>query len=408
MANIAAVWLLTISLVAWHCSCLDNGLALTPPMGWLSWVRYRCVTDCKTYPKDCISEKLYMEMADHLVSDGYRDAGYVYVNIDDCWSALERDKDGTLQADPERFPSGIKFLADYMHKRGLKLGIYGDMGTKTCGGYPGSKFFMESDAMSFAEWGVDSFKMDGCFSTATEFPISYPIMGQWLNRTGRPILYSCSWPVYMSHLHPSANYTQIAEVCNIWRNSRDIEDSWAIVQDIMSFFGKNAVNLSAIAHPGAFNDPDQIIVGNYGLSYDQERVQMAIWAILAGPLLMSNDLRNIREESRELLLNKNIIAINQDPLGIPGTQLLAGDMQVWMRPISPKGSFALAFLNFLINGGGPKQVETKLTELGLTGAGSYNITEGFTGKFIGLFKPSSTLTVRVNPSGVFLVVARPV
>ncbi|XP_076446539.1 alpha-N-acetylgalactosaminidase-like isoform X2 [Babylonia areolata] len=401
-----AVCALSLSLLT--VEGLDNGLARTPPMGWLSWVRFRCNIDCLSYPKDCISERLYMDMADRLVADGYRDAGYVYVNIDDCWSALERDSEGRLQADPLRFPSGIKFLADYMHKRGLKLGIYGDMGYKTCGGYPGNKFYMEGDAMTFAEWGIDSFKMDGCFSDVNEFPISYPIMGQWLNRTGRPILYSCSWPTYLFGHHPGANYTRIAEVCNIWRNYRDVEDSWAIVQEIMTYFGNQSVKFSSVAHPGAFNDPDQLIIGNFGLSHDQERVQMAVWAILAGPLLMSNDLRSIRKESRDLLLNRNLIAINQDPLGIPGVQVTTGDLQIWRRPISPTGSFAVAFLNFYINQGGAKKMQTTLQKIGLVNPGGYNVTEGFTGVFMGLYKPMSYLSVMVNPSGVFLIVARPV
>ncbi|KAK7475299.1 hypothetical protein BaRGS_00033446 [Batillaria attramentaria] len=327
-------------LMIQRCHALDNGLARTPPMGWLSWERFRCHTDCKNRPSECISEKLYMDMADRLVADGYRDAGYTYVNVDDCWSSLERDSNGRLQADPDRFPSGIKFLADYMHKRGLKLGIYGDMGTKTCGGYPGSKFYMQADAELFAEWGIDSFKMDGCFSDPEEFPISYPIMSQWLNKTGRPILFSCSWPTYLYGRHP--NYTAVAESCNIWRNYRDIEESWDVVKDIIEFFGNDSDNFSSVARPGAFNDPD-----------------------------------------------------------------MDGDIQIWARPISPVGSYAVAFLNFGIKTGRSVEVTTSLAKLGLHRSSGYNVTEGFTGQKIGIYKPGSSLTVFVNPSGVYLIVARP-
>lgn len=345
-----------------------------------------------------------MDMADRLVADGYRQAGYEYVNIDDCWSAMERDDMGRLQPDRQRFPSGIKSLSAYMHKRGLKLGIYGDMGTKTCGGYPGNKYYLETDARTFAEWGIDSFKMDGCFSEPGEFDISYPIMGQWLNRTGRPILFSCSWPDY----NPGTNLTRVAEVCNIWRISHDMEETFSIVQQVINYFGNNSEMFSTVSHPGAFGDPDQLILGNYALSYEQERVQMAMWAILAAPLFMSNDLRNIRNESRDLLLNKNIIAINQDPLGIPGVQIFAGEMQVWLRPISPAGSMAIAFLNLRINSGGPVEVDMPFHKLGPTTAAGYNVTEGFTGQFLGIFKPDSTFTAMVNPSGVYLLVARPI
>lgn len=397
---------LLASMMLLHCVALDNGLASTPPMGWLSWERFRCMTDCKNRPSECISERLYMDIADRLVADGYRDAGYVYINIDDCWSAMERDSRGRLQADPERFPSGIKFIADYMHKRGLKLGIYGDMGSKTCGGYPGSKFYMQADSELFAEWGIDSFKMDGCFSDPEEFPIAYPIMSQWLNRTGRPILFSCSWPAYLYGSHP--NYTAIAESCNIWRNYHDMEESWELIKQILDFYGNDTDNFTSVARPGAFNDPDMLIIGNYALSYDQQRVQMAMWAVMAAPLFMSNDLRHIQPESRDLLLNKNLIAINQDKLGKAGRRLIkAGYIEIWSRPISPTGSFAVAFLNFGINTGGPSQVTTSLGKLEMPSPSGYNVTEGFTGQYLGMYKPESKLTVFVNPTGVYLIVARP-
>ncbi|KAL8576377.1 hypothetical protein ACOMHN_048944 [Nucella lapillus] len=188
--------LLVLALLAGVAAGLDNGLARTPPMGWLDWERFRCQIDCKDYPNECISEKLFMAMADKVIELGLKDVGYEYINIDDCWLAKERDSQGRLVADPERFPSGIKALANYMHKRGLKLGIYEDFGSKTCAGYPGSEFFMQQDANTFAEWEVDMLKFDGCNSDPKDMPYGYPIMQQFLNRTGRPILFSCEWPLY--------------------------------------------------------------------------------------------------------------------------------------------------------------------------------------------------------------------
>ncbi|KAK7503870.1 hypothetical protein BaRGS_00004993 [Batillaria attramentaria] len=238
------------------CHALDNGLARTPPMGWLSWQRYRCNLDCKNQPTECVSENLYMAMADRMASDGYRDAGYVYINIDDCWPAKERDANGSLVADPDRFPSGMKALADYVHAKGLKLGIYSDMGYKTCGGYPGSKFYIEQDAQTFAAWGIDSLKLDGCNSAIDDFPIGYPIMGAELNKTGRPILYSCSWPAYFTGQKLIPQYKDIAKNCNLWRNYIDIDDSFDTVTKIIQWFAQDQGNFTGVAGPGNWNDPD--------------------------------------------------------------------------------------------------------------------------------------------------------
>lgn len=143
---------------------LDNGLAKTPPMGWMAWERFRCNTDCTTDPQNCISEKLFIEMAEIMAKEGYKEAGYQYVSIDDCWLENTRDKDGRLVSDKKRFPHGIRALADFVHSKGLKLGIYEDFGTKTCAGYPGSEYFLQMDAETFADWEVDMLKLDGCYS----------------------------------------------------------------------------------------------------------------------------------------------------------------------------------------------------------------------------------------------------
>lgn len=385
---------------------LDNGLALTPPMGWLSWERYRCNTDCQADPDNCISEKLYMTMADLLVSGGYKDAGYKYVNIDDCWMEKERDANGFLVADRQRFPHGIKWLADYVHSKGLKLGIYEDFGTFTCGGYPGSKFYLEQDAETFASWGIDMVKLDGCYTDIEDMDYGYPAMSFFLNQTGRPMLYSCSWPAYIVFSGHIPDYKKIATYCNIWRNYADIQDSWDSVKGIIKFYGDDAGNFSEIAGPGNFNDPDMIIVGNYGLSYDEQRVQMALWSIMAAPLLLSIDLRNVKPESKALLLNDNLIRVNQDHYGYQGKRLYKMDnIEVWVKYMGVDGKGgAFAFLN-LDDGGGPTDVSFPLYKLGLNQAEGYNVTEGFTGQFIGVLKPNDIINATVNPSGVWMGIA---
>ncbi|XP_003747590.1 alpha-N-acetylgalactosaminidase [Galendromus occidentalis] len=389
---------------------LENGLARTPPMGWLSWQRYRCITDCKNRPNDCISEGLYKRMADRLIADGYRDVGYEYVNVDDCWSLLERDNvTGRLVADPARFPNGIAALAEYMHDRGLKLGIYGDAGTKTCGGYPGSEGYFDVDAQTFAEWGVDMLKLDGCYLDTDAMADVYPKMTRALNETGRPILYSCSWPAYL--IGKKLDYESIQEHCNIWRNFNDIDDAWTSVKSIIDFYKTNQRTFVQVAKPGAFHDPDMLIIGNFGLSLDQARVQMALWAIFASPLLMSNDLEKIGRAEREILLNRHVIAVNQDSDGIMGSMVeKSGDFEVYSRPVrpnrKPSTSRVFAIMN-RVEGGAPSPYTLCASDqLGLSSGRGYYVTDLFANnRLIGVLRPGDNLTVEVNPSGVVLLKA---
>ncbi|CAG08335.1 unnamed protein product [Tetraodon nigroviridis] len=296
---------------------LDNGLALTPTMGWLHWERFMCNTDCDRDPDNCISERLYMQMADVMVKEGWKEAGYEYVCIDDCWPSPRRNIFGRLQADPKRFPGGIKKLAEYVHSRGLKLGIYADVGSLTCAGYPGSLGYYDTDAQTFAEWGVDLLKFDGCYMNLTMLGEGYMNMSKALNKTGRSILYSCEWPLYEWPLK-KPNYTAIRETCNHWRNSQDVSDSWSSIKSILAWTAAYQDTIVPSAGPGGWNDPDMLVIGNFGLSHDQQESQMALWAIMAAPLLMSNDLRDICPRSKKLLQNRHVIAINQDPLGKQG------------------------------------------------------------------------------------------
>uniref|UniRef100_A0A4W3HXU1 Alpha-galactosidase n=1 Tax=Callorhinchus milii TaxID=7868 RepID=A0A4W3HXU1_CALMI len=395
--------------LAGPCQHLDNGLARTPPMGWLAWERFRCNTDCNNDPDNCISEALFKTMADKMAEDGWKDVGYQYVNMDDCWTAETRDSQGKIQPDPVRFPNGIKALADYVHSKGLKLGIYGDLGNLTCGGYVGTTIDkIVIDAQTFAIWEVDMLKFDGCNSNSIEKIIGYPKMSFALNATGRPIVYSCSWPAYEGGLPPHVNYTLLGNICNLWRNFDDIEDSWDKVLSIINWFGDHQNVLQPAAGPGQWNDPDMLVIGDYGLSYDQCKAQLALWAILAAPLFMSNDLRKISNEAKKLLQNKLLIFINQDHLGIQGTRIKKEqDMQVWKRSLSDL-HYAVAFLN-TANYGPPTTFTTNLFLLQIMHCRlGYNIYDVFTDELVGHYRADACFSFSVNPTGVIFQLHREV
>jgi len=389
-------------------SALENGLARLPPMGWLAWERFRCNTDCENDPHNCISERLFMQMADIIITDGYYEAGYRYVNVDDCWLSHERDRRGLLQADGSRFPSGIKALGDYIHKRGLKFGIYEDYGNYTCAGYPGILGHLKEDADTFESWGVDYVKLDGCYSHPTDMDKGYPEFGYWLNQTGRPMIYACSWPVYQTYSGMTPNYTSIINTCNLWRNFDDIQDSWGSIERTIDYYGDNQDIIIANAGPGHWNDPDMLIIGNFGLSYEQSKTQMAMWAIFAAPLLMSVDLRTIKPDYKAILKNKKIIAVNQDPLGIQGRRIYKQKgIEIWARPIMPvyrsKYSYSIVFLNRRTDGT-PSEVSVTLKELGLDNVAGYHIEDLYDEHIYGVVTPDRRFKVDVNPSGSVVMI----
>ena len=327
---------------------LDNGLARTPPMGWMSWQRYGCETDCKTNPDFCLSEDLIKRIADALVVGGYRDAGYEYVHIDDCWLLRERDAvTHEMVPDPIRFPSGMKALAEYLHARNLKLGIYSDIGKMTCQGLPGLEGNYILDALTFAKWEIDAIKVDGCYANVSEMGSSYASFGVALNKTGRAILYACSWPAYQSdHCENEHDLEALRKNCNLWRNFDDIEDSWESVKTISNFVkrSKNDILLK-FAGPGGWNDPDMLLLGNPGLSYSEQEAQISLWAILAAPLYLSTDIASLSEPVRALAINPEIISISQDPLGKQGYLINEqGQSRIWARPLK-NGAFAVLLQN---------------------------------------------------------------
>jgi alpha-galactosidase len=310
-----------------------NGLALTPPMGWNSWNRFRCD----------VSEQLIRETADAMVSSGMNDAGYEYIVIDDCWQ-VSRGEDGRIQADPTRFPSGIKALADYLHSKGLKFGIYSDAGRRTCEGRPGSQGHEFQDASQYAAWGVDYLKYDWCNSGTRDAPEAYTLMSDALRTSGRPIVFSiCEWGKGRPWLWGRA-------VGNLWRTDGDIGDSWDTEDKVHGGLGvmtilDHQVGLEAFSGPGYWNDPDMLVVGLGGMTDAEYRAHFSLWAMLAAPLIAGNDLRNMNESTKHILLNKEIIAIDQDPLGRQASRVAKdGDREVWVRQLA-SGGRAVLFLN---------------------------------------------------------------
>jgi len=378
-------------------------------MGWLSWTVFTCQVDCVKYPNACINEKLYTDMADRMAADGYLEAGYNFVNIDDCWMSYQRDPQGRLQANQTRFPRGIPYLADYMHNKGLKLGIYEDYGTKTCGGYPGSLQYLETDAKTFAEWNVDMLKLDGCYSDIKTMPQGYPLMEHYLNDTGRPIVYSCSWPAYEVDKGIEPDYKKIGEACNLWRNYDDIWLGWPSVQGIINWYDKNQNAMAAVQGPGKWNDPDMIIVGTSKLSVDQSQAQMAIWSIWSAPLLMSNDLRDIDPAYKDILLNKKVIAVDQDPLGIMGKLVVnSTSVGIYLKPMTPVDektgdhSYAIVFFNRHLLQKADVSIKA-ISKLGLNHKTGYYTEDLFTGEKHGVLYPADGFNTKVNATGVVML-----
>ncbi len=320
-----------------------EGLALTPPMGWNTW---------NTFSSN-INEALIMQTADIMVKNGMRDAGYVYIVLDDTWSAMERDAHGNLVAHPEKFPSGMKALGDYLHERGFKFGIYNCAGKKTCGGFPGGWGHEFQDALKYAEWGVDYLKYDWCNSGDANPKDAYTRMRDGLYAAKRPIVFSiCEWG-------GSKPWEWAAEVGHLWRTTGDITDcfdckqrweqGWKVIVDlqfsqVQPADGQNN-GIGKYAGPGHWNDPDMLEVGRDGLTYAESRGHFALWCILAAPLMAGNDVRHMSPEITALITDKDAIAIDQDKLGKEGWRFRAEPGQeMWVRELSG-GDWAVALLN---------------------------------------------------------------
>ncbi len=310
-------------------------LAQTPPMGWNSW---------NTFQTN-INEPLLKDMVDAYISSGMKDAGYTYFVLDDGWMTMERDKDGNLVADPKKFPNGMKEFEDYVQSKGLKFGNYNCAGTKTCAGYPGTRGYEYQDARLYASWGVDYLKFDWCSSDGLNAREAYTTMSKAIRAAARPMIFSlCEW----GQNKP-------------WRWAKNVGQLWRTTGDIYAGFAKNLNkgtwtassvltildqqdSIRQYAGPGHWNDPDMLEVGN-GMKYNEDKAHFSLWCMLAAPLMAGNDLRKMSEQTTSILTNKDIIALDQDPLGVEAFRYYAFDgLEIWVKPLA-NNELAVCFLN---------------------------------------------------------------
>ncbi|MFC2137911.1 glycoside hydrolase family 27 protein [Bacteroidota bacterium] len=319
------------------CICSVNAqkfenLALTPPMGWNSWNTFACD----------IHEDMLKEMVDIIVNRGMKDAGYEYVVVDDCWEALSRDNNGNLIPDPEKFPSGMKTLGDYIHSKGLKFGIHNCAGNTTCNGYPGGRGYEYQDAKTYASWGVDYLKYDWCDHGSANSKETYKTMSDALFAAGRPIVFSlCEWG-------DTKPWLWAKDIGHLWRTTGDITDCFDC-QETYSLGWETILRmqegLEKYAGPDHWNDPDMLEVGNEGLTYEESKAHFSMWCMLASPLMAGNDLRTMTPEILDILTNKEVIAINQDPLGKQGYRYMNHPgKQIYIKELED-GDFAVCFFN---------------------------------------------------------------
>jgi len=292
-----------------------SGLAATPPMGWNSWNTFQLKVD----------ERLVRDMANVMVSSGMRDAGYTYLIIDDGWMSMSRDSTGSLTPDKDRFPNGIRALADYVHSRGLKLGIYNCAGTRTCGGFPGTRGYEFQDARLYASWGIDYLKLDWCNTDGLNAKEAYSTMSEAIRAAGRPMVFSiCEWGT-------NRPWDWAAPIAHLWRTAQDIYRCFDCRYDHPTWYWAGPMQildlqdaLRKYAGPGHWNDPDMLEVGN-GLSLPESRAHFSMWCMLAAPLIAGNDLRRMSPEIAKLLTDREVIAVDQDPAGLQGWRKTAQD-----------------------------------------------------------------------------------
>ncbi|CAH0714864.1 unnamed protein product, partial [Brenthis ino] len=402
---IAFLFVIFVGCLLSNVQALNNGLALKPPMGWMSWGYYMCGVNCKNKTQKCLDEKLILSIADKFYNDGYQEAGFEYIIIDDCWSEKKRDKNGRLVADRERFPHGMKYIADYIHKLGLKFGMYTNISDVTCMGYPGSRGYFDIDTKTLAEWDIDYLKVDGCFVAEDYLNTAYIKLEAHLNATNRPIVYSCSWPYYIEFIHhKKPDYSVISRHCNMWRNYHDVVTSWPAIKAIIQHYQARYDEFYYHHGPGKWNDPDMLIFGTQSLTENQSRVHIAVYAMLSAPLLLSCDMNKITQYEKQLLLNLDLISIAQDALGIMAKPyILQNHVTLWVKPHLPrKGdkyhsiSFALVNLD--------KEGHSISFTPGLYGLNctDYTIMDIFSQMLIKNISSSDSLTVRIPAEDVIL------
>jgi alpha-galactosidase len=354
----------------------EKSLAPTPPMGWNSWNHFAEKVDARTI----------REQADAMVASGMKDAGYVYINIDDTWEG-KRDAQGNIQSN-EKFRN-MKALADYVHGKGLKLGIYSSPGPKTCAGFEGSLGHEEQDAQSYANWGIDYLKYDWCQSTGTveEMKAEYTKMREALKKTGRPIVFSlCQYGW--------GNVWEWGESVggNLWRTTGDIEDNY----ESMAKIGFGQSGHEKYAGPGHWNDPDMLEVGNGGMKEDEYRTHFSLWCLLAAPLMAGNDLSKMTPYTQDMLTNREVLAVDQDALGKQAYPVVQeGPFEVWMKPMAD-GSTVVGLFN---RGKEADKMTVNFSHIGVTGEAA--VRDLWLRKDLGHFKEK--YSVYVPSHGVVLV-----
>jgi alpha-galactosidase len=360
-------------------SVSDGGMARTPPMGWNSWNHFHATID----------DAAVRGIADALVSSGMKDAGYVYVNIDDTWEG-SRDANGNIQSN-NKFPD-MKALSDYVHSKGLKLGIYSSPGPKTCAGYEGSYLHEAQDAKTWASWGVDYVKYDWCSASVMFKPEDehavYQIMGDALRATGRPIVFS------LCQYGQQSVQTWSAQVGgNLWRTTGDISDNW----QSMTHIGFDLqTGLGEYAGPGHWNDPDMLEIGNGGMTDIEYQTHMSLWSLLASPLLAGNDPRTMSAATHDTLTNSEVIAIDQDKAGHQGYRVTKdGDKEVWARPLA-NGDLAVGLFNR-----GESAATIKATWADLKLSGKHKVRDLWQHKDLGL--AADSFSTEVPSHGAVLV-----
>lgn len=343
-------FLLFLIIISLKCfSQKYENLALTPPMGWNSWNTFQTRID----------EKLVKDIADLFVSSGMKDAGYAYIVLDDGWMTMERDpKTGDLIPDPAKFPSGMKSLVEYVHSKGLKFGLYNCAGTKTCAGYPGTRGYEYQDARFYASLGIDYLKYDWCNTEGINAKEAYTTMSKALRAAGRPIVFSlCEWGT-------NKPWEWATPVGQLWRTTGDIYHCFDCIKDYGTWKSLGVMQildlqdtLRRFAGPGHWNDPDMMEVGN-GLTDNENRAHFSMWSMLAAPLMTGNDLRSMTSTTRDILTKKDVIDVNQDPLGIQGFKYSTWDsVETWVRPLQ-NDEWAVTFLNRSVK---PKQIQFNWT-----------------------------------------------
>ena len=356
-----------------------QSVARTPPMGWNTFNHFGCDYD----------ETVILEITDALIESGMQAVGYEYINLDDCWMAQERSEEGNLVPNPEKFPNGLQAVIDYVHSKGLKIGIYLDRGTQTCAGYPGSYGYEEQDAQLLASWGIDYLKYDNCDAVGKIID-DFTTMHDALVATGRPIVFSmCTWGF------PGSYFVGL-DLVHLWRTTSDIQDNWRSVKSIMG--ANNAY--AAYAGPGHWNDPDMLEVGNGGMTDTEYKSHFTLWAIMAAPLIAGNDLRQMSQTTKEILTAPEVIAVNQDQLGVQGKRVAgySADHQVWSKILSGEDIRAVALFNASEE---PADITVHWEKIGLP-EGKAEVRDLWGPVDLGEFTDSFTAT-DIPPHGVVLV-----